>query len=143
MKKVLLLGALLSTMAFGAIDGAEVTKASATVNLTGQAIKQLQISAGTSSINFGTVVVNQTSQVQTSEISITQGTTGQKVKLSVSVGSGGDGVAAYFDSPGTSTKDITITGTSGTDKATVSFTYTPTVEGSLSTTATVTATYVE
>ena len=143
MKKVLLLGALLSTMAFGAIDGAEATKASATVNLTGKAIKRLQISAGTSSINFGTVVVNQTSQVQTSEISITQGTTGQKVKLSVSVGSGGDGVAAYFGSPGTSTKDITITGTSDTDKATVSFTYTPTVEGSLSTTATVTATYVE
>lgn len=142
MKKVLLLGALLSTIAFGAINGAEESKATANVTLTGKAIEALQISAAMNTIAFGTVVIGQDIPVKSTDINITTGTKGQKVRFNVAVGENGNGVKAYFGSEGTTTKDITIQGTDA-DKATVSFKYTPTTAGSLNTTVTITATYVE
>lgn len=60
MKKVLLLGALLSTMAFGAAEDFThegSTPSTTQINLKGKAINQVQISA-TESLDFGTVVVN-------------------------------------------------------------------------------------
>lgn len=56
MKKVLLLGALLSTMAFGA-GPAGAESGSKTVNLTGKAVPVLEITDG-GDFAFGDVVVN-------------------------------------------------------------------------------------
>lgn len=141
MKKVLLLGALLSTMAFaGTIVGN--TEVSDTITLTGNAIEVLKVTAETKSIDFGTVVKNTKTPVQTSKITITGDTTQTGVKLTVAIdGTSADDVKGYFGSEETTSTVITLEG--GTKEETVSFVYQPSSTTDLSATATITAIYTE
>lgn len=129
MKKVLLLGALLSTMAFGtAPEGAK--PATAEVSLTGTAVPVLEIVEGGDFV-FGEVVIKTTKKLsQTFKI---KGATGHTVKLDANlsgkvitegenilmVGIGEDGVAETTSKTGIST---TPTGT----ETTIYVTYAPT-----------------
>lgn len=132
MKKVLLLGALLSTMAFGAPVGAEPSTKD--IILSGEAIEPVQITSTNSTLDFGTVVKNNSKEL-TEELTIT-GTDGNTVKLTavlsgtvienaenvlkVGIGSAGTGESA---------EETGITLTSGTVTKTLYLTYSPTETG--------------
>lgn len=132
MKKVLLLGALLSTMAFGAPVGAEPSTKD--IILSGKAIEPVQITSTNSTLNFGTVVKNKSKEL-TEELTIT-GTDGNTVTLTavlsgtviesaenvlkVGIGSAGTGESA---------EERGITLTSGTVTKTLYLTYSPTETG--------------
>lgn len=141
MKKVLLLGALLSTMAFGGTIVGN-TGVSDTIALTGNAIEVLTVTAGTDSIDFGTVVKGSKTEVKTSEITITGDTEQTGVTLTVAInGTSASDVKGYFGSEGTISTAITLEG--GSKKETVSFVYQPSSTTDLSATATITAIYTE
>lgn len=141
MKKALLLGALLSTMAFGGTIVGN-TGVSDTITLTGNAIEVLTVTAGTDSIDFGTVVKGSKTEVKTSEITITGDTKQTGVTLTVAIdGTSASDVKGYFGSEGITSTDITLEGGSKTE--TVSFIYQPSTTEDLSATATITAIYTE
>lgn len=104
MKKVLLLGALLSTMAFGAPSGAEEIQQ--TINITGTAVEPLSITSDNNTIEFGSVVAGTSKELE-KEISFS-GEAGSTVKLTAKI---------------TGTKATTLTvgldGTSGDSQETV------------------------
>ncbi len=87
MKKVLLLGALLSTMAFGAAGNfthKDSTPTEATISLKGTAIEQVKIISGTEdAIEFGTVVIG-AKKLETREIGLS-GTGTYNVSLTATV----------------------------------------------------------
>ena len=145
MKKVLLLGALLSTMAFGTsvngtIEDSSIGKsATATVNLNGNAIKAIEISTTTTEVNFGTILVGQTSKADvTFTIKGAQGKSGT-LSANVSTTSGTSSyVTASFENSGSFSL---ASGESTTEKLTLS--YAPKAVETLAGTVTVTATYTD
>ena len=145
MKKVLLLGALLSTMAFGTsvngtIGDSSIGKsATATVNLNGNAIRAIEISTTTKNVNFGTILVGQTSKADvTFTIKGAQGKSGT-LSANVSTTSGNSSyVTASFENSGSFSL---ASGESTTEKLTLS--YAPKVVETLTGTVTVTATYTD
>lgn len=143
MKKVLLLGALLSTMAFGTSvsgtieDPSTGKSATATVNLKGEAIRAIEIETTTTEVNFGTILVGQTSKA---DVNFTiEGAQGKSGTLSaeVSTTSGTkDKVTTSFDGGNTFSLDSSeLT----TKKLTLA--YAPEAVETLTGTVTVTATY--
>jgi hypothetical protein len=145
MKKVLLLGALLSTMAFGTsvsgtIEDSSIGKsATATVNLNGNAIRAIEISTTTKNVNFGTILVGQTSKADvTFTIEGAQGKSGT-LSANVSTTSGTSSyVTASFENSGSFSL---ASGESTTEKLTLS--YAPEAVETLTGTVTVTATYTD
>lgn len=145
MKKVLLLGALLSTMAFGTsvsgtIEDLSIGKsATATVNLNGNAIRAIEISTTTKNVNFGTILVGQTSKADvTFTIEGAQGKSGT-LSANVSTTSGTSSyVTASFENSGSFSL---ASGESTTEKLTLS--YAPEAAETLTGTVTVTATYTD
>ena len=147
MKKVLLLGALLSTMAFGeegiasgSIAGSDTNKSkSIEITFSGTVYKQMTITADNKQVNFGKMVVGQNSSAEINLI-----LTGQKssaATLSAAKSMTGDndsalvisfdqGETVSFSSSGDATKKMNLV-------------YTPTssATGEISGTVTVTATY--
>lgn len=141
MKKVLLLGALLSTMAFGGTIVGN-TGVSDTISLEGNAIEVLTVTAETKSIDFGTVVKGTKTPAQTSKIIITGDTIQTGVTLTVAIdGTSASDVKGYFGSEGTTSTAITLEG--GKKEETVSFVYQPLSTTDLSAIATITAIYTE
>lgn len=142
MKKVLLLGALLSTMAFGEV---EQDNKQATINFTGKAIGVLTIEGG-ADVNFGTVVVGK--DVTSSSTVTLKGEEKQNIKLTISTISeiSTGTVVAYFDNnEGTKEKVVQIAEGNGTvgQQETVNFKYTANASGEFTGTATITAIYTE
>ena len=145
MKKVLLLGALLSTMAFGTsvsgtIENSSIGKsATATVNLNGNAIRAIEISTTTKNVNFGTILVGQTSKADvTFTIKGAQGKSGT-LSANVSTTSGTSShVTTSFENSGSFSL---ASGESTTEKLTLS--YAPKAVETLTGTVTVTATYTD
>lgn len=145
MKKVLLLGALLSTMAFGTsvsgnVENSSVGKsATATVSLNGNAIRAIEISTTTKNVNFGTILVGQTSKADvTFTIEGAQGKSGT-LSANVSTTSGTSSyVTASFENSGSFSL---ASGESTTEKLTLS--YAPKAVETLAGTVTVTATYTD
>lgn len=146
MKKVLLLGALLSTMAFGAgPEGA--TSGSATVNLTGKAVPVLEITDG-GDFTFGDVVVNTTKTLN--KTFTIKGADGYNVTLSaevkgtvvnlnksiLTVGIGSEGSTATD-----SEENITVTSSGVTKEIYVKYAPTETTHTLSGETLTLTATY--
>ena len=145
MKKVLLLGALLSTMAFGTsvsgtIENSSTGKsATATVDLKGEAIRAIEISTTTTEVNFGTILVGQTSKADVNfTIGGAQGKSGT-LSAEVSTTSGTSShVTTSFENSG---RFSLTSGESTTGKLTLS--YAPKVVETLAGTVTVTATYTD
>lgn len=145
MKKVLLLGALLSTMAFGTsvsgnVENSSVGKsATATVSLNGNAIRAIEISTTTKNVNFGTILVGQISKADvTFTIEGAQGKSGT-LSANVSTTSGTSSyVTASFENSGSFSL---ASGESTTEKLTLS--YAPKAVETLAGTVTVTATYTD
>lgn len=145
MKKVLLLGALLSTMAFGTsvngtIGDSSIGKsATATVNLNGNAIKAIEISTTTTEVNFGTILVGQTSKA---DVNFTiGGAQGKSGTLSAEV-STTSGTSSHVTTSFKNSGRFSLTsGESTTEKLTLS--YAPKVVETLTGTVTVTATYTD
>ena len=143
MKKVLLLGALLSTMAFGTsvsgtIENSSIGKsATATVNLNGNAIKAIEISTTTKNVNFGTILVGQTSKA---DVTFTiKGAQGKSGTLSANV-STTSGTSSHVTTSFENSGSFSLTsGESTTEKLTLS--YAPQAVETLTGTVTVTATY--
>lgn len=147
MKKVLLLGALLSTMAFGALTGTgESTPVE--ITLSGTALKQLEVEAGQSSIAFGQVVANTTAESDAITITV-KGTTGGKAKLTAEItGTKKNTLKVQFDDAGYTAESaakegLMVTESGVTTKLKVS--YTPQNENDSLTTETIklTAIYTE
>lgn len=147
MKKVLLLGALLSTMAFGevgtasgTITGDETNKSkSMEITFSGTVYKQMTITADNQNVNFGKMVVGQNSSA---EINLTL--TGQKesvATLSATKSMSGDSDSALVIS--FEQGESVNFSASGDATKTMSLVYTPTssATGEISGTVTVTATY--
>ena len=145
MKKVLLLGALLSTMAFGTsvngtIGDSSIGKsATATVNLNGNAIKAIEISTTTTEVNFGTILVGQTSKA---DVNFTiGGAPGKSGTLSANV-STTSGTSSHVTTSFENSGRFSLTsGESTTEKLTLS--YAPKAVETLTGTVTVTATYTD
>lgn len=144
MKKVLLLGALLSTMAFGVASKGEVSGTnglSATtseISLSGTALKPVTITAANDSVEFGTLVVGQTSTA-TVALSLTGDDT-KTAKLSASInGVTEDSGSVVASFTGAGTGKVSFSGGTGTDELTL--VYTPTKAGTISGNVVVTATY--
>lgn len=149
MKKVLLLGALLSTMAFGAgaaskgmVSGTDGTSAKTSeINFSGTAYKPVTITAANDSVEFGTLVVGQISTA-TVGLNLT-GDNAKTATLSAEVkgldSSDPGSVVASFT--GTGQGRVEFSGEAGTDELTL--VYTPTKAGSISGSVVVTATYNE
>lgn len=145
MKKVLLLGALLSTMAFGTsvsgtIEDSSIGKsATATVNLNGNAIKAIEISTTTKNVNFGTILVGQTSKA---DVTFTiKGAQGKSGTLSANV-STTSGTSSHVTTSFENSGSFSLTsGESTTEKLTLS--YAPQAVETLTGTVTVTATYTD
>lgn len=143
MKKVLLLGALLSTMAFGTsvsgtIEDSSIGKsATATVNLNGNAIRAIEISTTTKNVNFGTILVGQTSKA---DVTFTiKGAQGKSGTLSANV-STTSGTSSHVTTSFENSGSFSLTsGESTTEKLTLS--YAPQAVETLTGTVTVTATY--
>ena len=145
MKKVLLLGALLSTMAFGTsvngtIEDSSIGKsATATVNLNGNAIKAIEISTTTKNVNFGTILVGQTSKA---DVTFTiKGAQGKSGTLSANVSTTSGTSSHVTTSFGNSGSFSLASGESTTEKLTLS--YAPKAVETLTGTVTVTATYTD
>lgn len=145
MKKVLLLGALLSTMAFGTsvsgtIENSSIGKsATATVDLKGNAIRAIAISTTTTEVNFGTILVGQTSKA---DVNFTiGGAQGKSGTLSAEV-STTSGTSSYVTTSFENSGSFSLTsGESTTEKLTLS--YAPKAVETLTGTVTVTATYTD
>ena len=145
MKKVLLLGALLSTIAFGTsvngtIEDSSIGKsATATVNLNGNAIKAIEISTTTKNVNFGTILVGQTSKA---DVTFTiKGAQGKSGTLSANV-STTSGTSSHVTTSFENSGSFSLTsGESTTEKLTLS--YAPQAVETLTGTVTVTATYTD
>ena len=145
MKKVLLLGALLSTMAFGTsvngtIGDSSIGKsATATVNLNGNAIRAIEISTTTKNVNFGTILVGQTSKA---DVTFTiKGAEGKSGTLSANV-STTSGTSSHVTTSFENSGSFSLaSGESTTEKLTLS--YAPKVVETLTGTVTVTATYTD
>ena len=145
MKKVLLLGALLSTMAFGTsvsgtIEDSSIGKsATATVNLNGNAIRAIEISTTTKNVNFGTILVGQTSKA---DVTFTiKGAQGKSGTLSANV-STTSGTSSHVTTSFENSGSFSLTsGESTTEKLTLS--YAPQAVETLTGTVTVTATYTD
>ena len=145
MKKVLLLGALLSTMAFGTsvngtIGDSSIGKsATATVNLNGNAIKAIEISTTTTEVNFGTILVGQTSKA---DVTFTiKGAEGKSGTLSANV-STTSGTSSHVTTSFENSGSFSLaSGESTTEKLTLS--YAPEAVETLTGTVTVTATYTD
>lgn len=145
MKKVLLLGALLSTMAFGAasegiVSGeAGLSAKTSEIPFTGTAYKPVTITAANESVEFGTLVVGQTSTA-TVALNLTgddekTATLSAEIKGLDSTDPGS--VEASFTGTGKGT--VSFSGGTGTDELTL--VYTPTKAGTISGNVVVTATY--
>ena len=147
MKKVLLLGALLSTMAFGTsvsgtIGDSSIGKsATATVNLNGNAIKAIEISTTTTEVNFGTILVGQTSKADvTFTIKGAQGKSGT-LSANVSTTSGTSShVTTSFENSGSFSL---ASGSEGSTTEKLTLSYAPKAVETLTGTVTVTATYTD
>ena len=145
MKKVLLLGALLSTMAFGTsvsgnVENSSVGKsATATVSLNGNAIRAIEISTTTKDVDFGTILVGQTSKA---DVTFTiEGAEGKSGTLSAEV-STTSGTSSYVTTSFEKSGSFSLTsGESTTEKLTLS--YAPKAVEKLTGTVTVTATYTD
>lgn len=145
MKKVLLLGALLSTMAFGTsvngtIGDSSIGKsATATVNLNGNAIRAIEISTTTTEVNFGTILVGQTSKA---DVTFTiKGAEGKSGTLSANV-STTSGTSSHVTTSFENSGSFSLaSGESTTEKLTLS--YAPKAVETLTGTVTVTATYTD
>lgn len=145
MKKVLLLGALLSTMAFGTsvsgnVENSSVGKsATATVSLNGNAIRAIEISTTTKDVDFGTILVGQTSKA---DVTFTiEGAEGKSGTLSAEV-STTSGTSSYVTTSFENSGSFSLTsGESTTEKLTLS--YAPKAVEKLTGTVTVTATYTD
>lgn len=145
MKKVLLLGALLSTMAFGTsvsgnVENSSVGKsATATVSLNGNAIRAIEISTTTKDVDFGTILVGQTSKA---DVTFTiEGAQGKSGTLSAEV-STTSGTSSYVATSFENSGSFSLTsGESTTEKLTLS--YAPKAVEKLTGTVTVTATYTD
>lgn len=145
MKKVLLLGALLSTMAFGTsvngtIGDSSIGKsATATVNLNGNAIRAIEISTTTKNVNFGTILVGQTSKA---DVTFTiKGAEGKSGTLSANV-STTSGTSSHVTTSFENSGSFSLaSGESTTEKLTLS--YAPQAVETLTGTVTVTATYTD
>ena len=145
MKKVLLLGALLSTIAFGTsvsgtIEDSSIGKsATATVNLNGKAIKAIEISTTTKNVNFGTILVGQTSKA---DVTFTiKGAPGKSGTLSANV-STTSGTSSHVTTSFENSGSFSLaSGESTTEKLTLS--YAPKAVETLTGTVTVTATYTD
>lgn len=145
MKKVLLLGALLSTMAFGTsvngtIGDSSIGKsATATVNLNGNAIRAIEISTTTKNVNFGTILVGQTSKA---DVTFTiKGAEGKSGTLSANV-STTSGTSSHVTTSFENSGNFSLaSGESTTEKLTLS--YAPNAVETLTGTVTVTATYTD
>ena len=96
MKKVLLLGALLSTMAFGVTGTGESDPLE--IKLTGLALQKLEVASNNPSIAFGNVVAGSSLTVDNTTITV-KGTTGGKAKLTATLsGTNSDTLTVGFDS---------------------------------------------
>ena len=143
MKKVLLLGALLSTMAFGTLvsgtigDSSIGKSATATVNLNGNAIRAIEISTTTKNVNSGTILVGQTSRA---DVTFTiKGAEGKSGTLSANV-STTSGTSSHVTTSFENSGSFSLaSGESTTEKLTLS--YAPQAVETLTGTVTVTATY--
>lgn len=145
MKKVLLLGALLSTMAFG-VDGevsgqTGLTSSTEQINFTGTALKALKITADETTVSFGTLVVG---QVSTAKVGLSlEGADTKRATLKAAVTIDGEtdpgSVVASFTGTGTGT----VSFSSGTGKDQLTLVYTPTKEGEIAGNVVVTATYTD
>lgn len=104
MKKVLLLGALLSTMAFG-VTGTGQSE-DVTIKLSGVALQKLKVESSASSLNFGNVVAGSNLTIDDTTITV-KGTTGGKAKLTATLsGTNSDTLTVGFD------EDVSLTATS-------------------------------
>lgn len=146
MKKVLLLGALLSTMALGAPANGSVsgTIESAKTNeipFSGKALAPVTITAGSDSIQFGTLVVGQksTATVTLNLTGADEKTASLRAEVKGIENTDPGSVVASFTGTGNGT--VSFSGGTGTDELTL--VYTPTKAGEISGTVTVTATYTE
>lgn len=143
MKKALLLGALLSTMAFGAageVSGQTgLTSSTEQIKFTGTALKALKITADETTVNFGTLVIGQKS---TATVGLTlEGadtkTANLEAKVTIDDEKDPGSVVASFTGTGAGT----VSFTSGAGKDELTLVYTPTKDGEISGNVVVTATY--
>ena len=96
MKKVLLLGALLSTMAFGVTGTGDSTPVE--IKLTGVALQKLKVESSASSLDFGNVVAGSNLTIDDTTITV-KGTTGGKARLTATLsGTNSDTLTVGFDS---------------------------------------------
>lgn len=95
MKKVLLLGALLSTMAFGVTGTGKSDDV--IIKLTGVALQKLEVQSNAGSLNFGNVVAGSDLTIDSTTITV-KGTEGGKAKLTATLsGTNSDTLTVGFD----------------------------------------------
>ena len=128
------------TSVSGTIENSSIGKsATATVNLNGNAIRAIEISTTTKNVNFGTILVGQTSKA---DVTFTiKGAQGKSGTLSANV-STTSGTSSHVTTSFENSGSFSLTsGESTTEKLTLS--YAPKAVETLTGTVTVTATYTD